>query len=254
MSYARNSGFFVGDSIISYNWFGPITSHIVDLENRSTGGKGVVGGLTPNITESWNTNWPNRKSNCDFAILQGGVNDIKSFSVLPAAIKTAFQLLLDDAIADVGADRVFVQNIAPWKNHAAWTSTYQSYTDDMNDWFSAQAVAQGFNLIDINTAWAGVDPDDLKAEYDSGDGIHPSQAGIDVQTALYETAFTNAGVLNMAEPTNTNKLWRGAIEPASIGATGNEYKAWRGAVEPAVVSGGTIRASQGINIAMKIGL
>ena len=32
---------------------------------------------------------------------------------------------------------------------------------------------------------------------------------------------------------NTALLWRGAVEPAESGASGNEYKAWKGAVEPA---------------------
>ena len=37
----------------------------------------------------------------------------------------------------------------------------------------------------------------------------------------------------MAHPNNVMRLWRGAIEPAEVGASGNEYQAWRGAVEPA---------------------
>ena len=32
---------------------------------------------------------------------------------------------------------------------------------------------------------------------------------------------------------NTYKRWRGAVEPAETGASGNEFKRWRGAVEPA---------------------
>ena len=32
------------------------------------------------------------------------------------------------------------------------------------------------------------------------------------------------------------KLWKGAVEPAETGASGNEIKAWKGAVEPAFVT------------------
>jgi len=31
---------------------------------------------------------------------------------------------------------------------------------------------------------------------------------------------------------NTNYIWRGAVQPAETGASGNEIKLWRGAVEP----------------------
>lgn len=254
MGYSLNSGFFVGDSVISYNWFGPINSYQCELQNHSTGGKGVVGGLTPNITESFNTNWPLRKSNTSFVILQGGVNDIKSFSILPDAIKTAFQLLLDDAIADVGASNVYVQNIAPWKNHSAWTSTYQGYTDTMNAWFLAQSIAQGFVLVDINSELAGIDPDELLAEYDSGDGIHPSQAGVDAQNALYDSIFLANNTFTLVDRMNITKLWRGAVQPASISASGNEFKAWRGAVQPAAVTSTSRPSSKGIGIGIGCGI
>jgi lysophospholipase L1-like esterase len=235
LAYATNSGFFVGDSVVSYNWFGPITSSLVNLENYATGGKGLVGGTSPTITESWNTNWPNRLASTNFAILQGGVNDIKSFSIQPAAIKAAFQLLLDDAIDDVGAGQVFVQNIAPWGAHSSWNSTLQGYTDDVNEWFAVQSVIQGFTLIDINSAWAGVDPDEMLAAYDSGDGIHPSQAGVDIQEGLYRAAFIANETLNLVSTMNTISASRGAIEPADVSVSGNYHKASRGAVEPAYV-------------------
>ena len=31
---------------------------------------------------------------------------------------------------------------------------------------------------------------------------------------------------------NTNKLWKGAVEPAELSPSGNEYRAAKGAVEP----------------------
>jgi hypothetical protein len=35
---------------------------------------------------------------------------------------------------------------------------------------------------------------------------------------------------------NVRKRWRGAVEPAETGASGNEYKRWRGAVEPQFIA------------------
>lgn len=234
MSYATNTGFFVGDSLMDYGFDVYISANVVHLENNTTGGKGIVGGTAPNITDSWDTNWPNRLSTTDFAIIQGGVNDIKSFGILPAAIKTGFQALIDEAITDVGAGNVFVVNIAPWKNHAAWTTTFQTYTDEVNSYLATREGIDGFTLIDMNTALAdGVDADALNASYDSGDGIHPNDAGVLVQQNTILSALQSAGVLDLTERMNVYKRWRGAVEPAESGASGNEYKVWRGAVEPA---------------------
>ena len=35
---------------------------------------------------------------------------------------------------------------------------------------------------------------------------------------------------------NTYSLWKGAVQPASSGPSGNEYQAWKGAVQPAAVA------------------
>lgn len=43
---------------------------------------------------------------------------------------------------------------------------------------------------------------------------------------------------------NTIRLWRGAVEPAEVDASGNEVQAWKGAVEPAkllIARGGGVR-------------
>ena len=46
---------------------------------------------------------------------------------------------------------------------------------------------------------------------------------------------------------NTYKRWRGAVEPAETGASGNEYKRWRGAVEPlAATSSSSDRLALGV--------
>ena len=41
---------------------------------------------------------------------------------------------------------------------------------------------------------------------------------------------------------NTNKRWKGAVEPAETSPSGNQIKAWKGAVEPvgAAAAGGGV--------------
>ena len=42
-------------------------------------------------------------------------------------------------------------------------------------------------------------------------------------------------LLQSSEELNTSSMWRGAVEPAETGASGNEIQLWRGAVEPLYV-------------------
>jgi len=45
---------------------------------------------------------------------------------------------------------------------------------------------------------------------------------------------------------NVIKAWRGAVEPAELGPSGNEIKTWRGAIEPVGV-GATSRSIYGVS-------
>ena len=44
---------------------------------------------------------------------------------------------------------------------------------------------------------------------------------------------------------NVNKLWKGAVEPAEVSPSGNEYQAWKGAAEPAAPAAATNVRSYG---------
>lgn len=236
--YATNSGFVTGDSLVTYEFDVPLRNYLVAIENRASGGKGFVGGSFPTITDQWNTFWPNRQANCDFVILQGGVNDIKSFGISVSAMQTAFQLLLDDAIADVGADRTIVWNIAPWGNHVAWTSAHQTSTETWNTWLAAQAISQGFILIDMyDLLGDDVNPENMAAAFDIGDGIHPSAAGVEVQYEATLAALEDNNLLNIVNRMNTMKKWVGAVEPTGREGSGNNLEYWVGAVQPAHVGG-----------------
>jgi lysophospholipase L1-like esterase len=216
------------------------------LENRSTGGKGVVGGSAPNITDAWNTHWPARRADCDFVILQGGVNDIKSFAITLSALQAGFQALLDEAIADMGAARVFVWNIAPWGNHDAWTAPHQATTEAFNDWLADEAVTQGFVLIDMYALLGDpANPHLMAAAYDVGDGLHPSPAGATAQYQRMVTAFAENQTLNMVTRMNPIKLCAGAVEPSIFNAAPNQLKRWVGAVQPSYAA---VRVTQGQTI------
>jgi lysophospholipase L1-like esterase len=231
--YATNSGFAIGDSLMGSEWDVPLRNYFSAFENRKSGGKGFVGGVLPNITTQWNTYWPARAADCDWVVLQGGVNDIKSFSITVAQMKTAFQLILDDAIADVGADRIIVWNISPWGTHASWTVPYQAMTVEWNTWLAAQAIVQGFILVDMYAALGDpANPEDLAPEYDSGDGIHPNAAGTAVHYDLMMNVLTAGNFLDMVSRMNTINQCVGAVEPSTFNHVGNEMKTWVGASQP----------------------
>ncbi len=58
----------------------------------------------------------------------------------------------------------------------------------VNDWIRASGVADG--VIDFHAAVRDpADPDRLRAEYDSGDGLHPNAAGYDAMAAAIDPAL-----------------------------------------------------------------
>lgn len=138
--------------------------------------------------------------------------------------------------AVASAEYIFVANILPWKNSTAWTADFQTKTDEYNTWLAAQASVQGFTLIDQYTEFESTSADELDAIYDSGDGLHLNNFGQEHQASFVLAALNAQSALTMVETVNEYKRWRGAVEPAEVGASGNQFKAWRGAVEPAFVA------------------
>lgn len=215
----------VGDSF--GNEFGEYP-YLLDItaENYCVAGDRLILDIEP----TYATDVANRLTTTTIAVIQGGVNDILNAEVL-GDIQTALTSCVTTAKA-AGLD-VVVVNIGPWKNYVGWSAGEQTTTDNYNAWLATQDSVQGFTLVDIYTALeSGSSADELDASYDSGDGLHPNAAGSAVVAGLINTAMTPF-ITTEAAVSNVYEAWRGAIEPAETGGSGNELSLYRGAVEPA---------------------
>jgi len=77
--------------------------------------------------------------------------------------------------------RVILSTIAPFGNYIAWSQSKQDILDELNAWIRDKAAADTTGRLELVEAYDNMgdpaDPKDLLAAYDSGDGIHWTQAG-----------------------------------------------------------------------------
>ncbi len=66
-------------------------------------------------------------------------------------------------------------NISPFSANAGWSTDKQTVTETYNSWLSTYCVNNCIPMADIYTALG--DGTALHADYDSGDGLHPNEAG-----------------------------------------------------------------------------
>ncbi|MDF8334354.1 SGNH/GDSL hydrolase family protein [Novosphingobium cyanobacteriorum] len=115
-------------------------------------------------------------------ILLEGINDLgmpplKGEPVASAAdLKAAFQQIADEAHAR--GLRIVVATILPFKGAGApyFSTEGERVRQEMNDWMRGSSVFD--HVIDLDRRMADrKDADRLAADFDSGDGLHPSDNG-----------------------------------------------------------------------------
>lgn len=109
----------------------------------------------------------------DWAIVQGGVNDLLNSGTIANMQSTASAIL-----AASSGIRLGFMNIAPFSGYSSWTSAMETDRLAWNSWLETAAADNGVDFYDIASALA--DPADssaLLSTYDSGDGLHPNEAG-----------------------------------------------------------------------------
>jgi lysophospholipase L1-like esterase len=232
-----NSALIVGDSITAElsvhagnqgNWPYHLAANGFLFQNLGVASDKLV----TNIEPTYATDLSNREASANIAIIQGGVNDVQGADTA-ADIWTATKSMIDQANAL--SMSVIVINIMPWKSASTWSTGEQTVTDAYNALLVANSSSSNFTLVDAYTALE--DPataDTLLPAYDSSDGLHPNAAGGAVIAALVDAALAPLYTTRQARA-NGLSLWRGAVEPSELSASGNQYKAYRGAVEPAYV-------------------
>lgn len=156
-----------------------------------------------------------------------GTNDYALNRWSAADFGTAYGALLDDLHTALPSLQIYCQSpiIRSVETANNLGDTTQDYRDAIATAVSSRtSYATYINGLAITTL-DGI-----------GDGVHPNQVGHD---AIYNTISSELSISipTPSEPVQMSnvKLWRGAVEPSEVSATGNQYKAYRGAVEPAYI-------------------
>ena len=109
----------------------------------------------------------------DVIVLEG-INDIGLSNATSDQVIGAYQQLIAEAHA--AGLKIFGATLTPFRGSSYWTPARQQTVDDINNWILTSGAFDGA----INFAAATADPSDpemFDPAYDSGDHLHPNDAG-----------------------------------------------------------------------------
>jgi lysophospholipase L1-like esterase len=107
-------------------------------------------------------------------ILLEGINDIGINDAQPAALIAGYEQII--AQAHAAGLRIFGGTLTPFKGAGYWTPEKEQTREAVNRWILTSGAFDG--VIDFANATADpTDPQVLNPAYDSGDHLHPNDAG-----------------------------------------------------------------------------
>lgn len=108
------------------------------------------------------------------AVIEIGINDLLIFNDNSGAIVGELRQVIDQAHAsDI---KVVVCTLMPWEGWATWTEDRDKVRLAVNDYLRSSPDID--TLVDLDALMRDPDePDHLKRKYDSGDHVHPNDAG-----------------------------------------------------------------------------
>jgi len=126
-----------------------------------------------------------------FVVIQGGTNNLTPNDTDPnTEMRAAIESMTAKAIA-VSMIPVFV-NITPLGSASGWSAAKQANLESYNTWLSNYVTINGYQMADVYSVLTD-GSDNLKTEYDCGDGVHLSDLGYRVMGAKIATAIIAAG-------------------------------------------------------------
>lgn len=180
----------LGDSITRGTFVAtayPDVLHTTAATPNRTWNAGEGNDTTPGILNRWNIYYKTGTWNA-VAVL-GGVNDA-ILDLSAAAIFANLQAVYDDAHAR--GFKVVALTMTPWDTFVVSNSPRQAVTVAVNTSIRNYVTAHSSNtfLVDLYVSMAdGVDPAKLNATFDSGDHLHPNQAGANLIASGVKTAL-----------------------------------------------------------------
>jgi len=126
-----------------------------------------------------------------FAILQGSVNSPNESQTADQMIATVASMIDKTLALDIAP---IVTNIAPYGQGAGFAIAKGQELAAYNQRLQGVCAAKGVAHVDIYSLLVGTDGYSLKAAYDSGDGVHPNEAGSQViANALNQALVSSSG-------------------------------------------------------------
>lgn len=181
--------FCLGDSItFGYIPSGQLTNPYPSLLSNLTGLETVNGGVNGATTSemlSTNSTWATE--NYTTLVLMGGINDVMN-GLSTSSIENNLLLMWQIALGDDMT--VYTLTILPTYQLNA---TQNEVLASVNSWIKSTAPTIDVTVVDTHTLLeASGNPTVLNPTYDSGDGVHPNQAGANViANAIYQAILNN---------------------------------------------------------------
>lgn len=137
----------------------------------------------------WQGEYDGRGAAYDVAVVSVGVNDIVNDGTAAATVYGTIDTLIDGLLAD--GVRVIVTTVLPCSTFAGWSAADQVQLEALN---ASIAGTAGVTVVDAYAAFGeSGTPEQLAAAYDSGDHIHPNQAGATLLADLVHDALLAGG-------------------------------------------------------------
>jgi lysophospholipase L1-like esterase len=125
-------------------------------------------------------------------VILGGVNDIINNppgQATEAIIESNLQYIWQDAQSR--GMHVYALTLTPFGGYTYYNNDTQAELVNVNAWINATAPTLGVTVVDTYTVLADpINLDYLQSIYDSGDHLHPSQAGINEIATLVAAALS----------------------------------------------------------------
>jgi lysophospholipase L1-like esterase len=123
-------------------------------------------------------------------LVLGGINDVRA-GTAAATTEANLQAIYDGQRAQGG--RLMIATMLPWKACAFYTDPYELVRQEINAWIRAYGAANGVPVVDFSATFDN-GTGQMRAEWDSGDHLHPNTAGYAEMAAQFRAAGQAAGL------------------------------------------------------------
>jgi lysophospholipase L1-like esterase len=129
------------------------------------------------------------------------INDLQNPNISAASLEAGLTEIIGQAHA--AQIKVICSTLTPFGKSTRWNTTVENTREAINTWLKGSSSTCD-DIFDQASAIAGSNPEQIASEYDSGDGLHPNDAGYQaIANAFNINILTTATPLAPPEPSTT---------------------------------------------------